>query len=272
MSNESYIGNVKSWIDRAYIDYYTQFIQMWIPFNAWYMHTFNVSGGDRGHIDEIKNTENDFRNRIISLLENTNGDLVAVDFKREIALLHNELDARTIPNHQNKITFQRLDVGLNPNNTISKKINRIDYKIERFLKDNTAGKPNKSVESSIFDSRGNTIFFLQQSKHDLNELQTHSDFISLNSNAKKENLRLCYMEVQPRHIVNLVSPNQRNGIKLHDNVCFIENSLLISQSLIEVLYQLRCKLFHGEITPTTTNQKVYEHSFNLLKILVKEII
>jgi hypothetical protein len=64
---------VPRWLSLAdlKIDYYTQFIKAWIPFNAWYMVSFyddTVLKNDRKILEHIKNNTNPFRDRIINLL------------------------------------------------------------------------------------------------------------------------------------------------------------------------------------------------------------
>lgn len=32
----SYIAHITKWKERARIDFFTEFVKVWIPFNAWY--------------------------------------------------------------------------------------------------------------------------------------------------------------------------------------------------------------------------------------------
>ena len=39
----------------------------------------------------------------------------------------------------------------------------------------------------------------------------------------------------------------------------------------EILYELRCKLFHGEIEPSDTNSGVFEQAFYIQRVLIKAL-
>ncbi len=38
-----------------------------------------------------------------------------------------------------------------------------------------------------------------------------------------------------------------------------------------MLYELRCKLFHGELDPTEANQDIYKYAYNIQNLLIKEL-
>ncbi len=46
---------------------------------------------------------------------------------------------------------------------------------------------------------------------------------------------------------------------------FCHNPGFIFSGLLEVLYALRCLLFHGEIVPTSDHNKVYEPAYFILR-------
>lgn len=62
-----YTEHAEKWKALADIDYFTQFIKAWIPFNAWYMTYYPNLTTDRQAINEIKSTSNKFRDRLIAL-------------------------------------------------------------------------------------------------------------------------------------------------------------------------------------------------------------
>ena len=80
-----YTENSEKWKSLASIDYFTQFIKAWIPFNAWYKNYYPELGTDRKAINEIKTHPNKFRNRLISLLKDQGNEGIA--FKSRIAEL-----------------------------------------------------------------------------------------------------------------------------------------------------------------------------------------
>jgi hypothetical protein len=59
--------NLKQWRDSARIDWFSQFIKAWIPFNAWMTDTFGDLS-DRELIDKVKGGSNVVYNRIVPIL------------------------------------------------------------------------------------------------------------------------------------------------------------------------------------------------------------
>jgi len=49
-----YTENSEKWKSLASIDYFTQFVKAWIPFNAWYKNYYPNLRTDREAINEIK--------------------------------------------------------------------------------------------------------------------------------------------------------------------------------------------------------------------------
>ena len=52
---------------------------------------------------------------------------------------------------------------------------------------------------------------------------------------------------------------------------FTSDKKLIARGLIEILYQLRNSLFHGELTPTPEVQKTYEPAYLILKWIILRV-
>ena len=52
---------------------------------------------------------------------------------------------------------------------------------------------------------------------------------------------------------------------------FTSDKKLIARALIEILYQLRNSLFHGELTPTPEVQKAYEPAYLILKWIILRV-
>lgn len=49
-----YTENSEKWKSLASIDYFTQFVKAWIPFNAWYKNYYPTIKTDREAINEIQ--------------------------------------------------------------------------------------------------------------------------------------------------------------------------------------------------------------------------
>ena len=285
MPINNFSDNVPRWLSIAElkIDYYTQFIKSWIPFNAWYMvsyydETLNRKT-DRDIIDYIKNNSNPFRARIINLLNGN--DNVSNQFKFFLGQLHLQLEGHTVPDDDNKLTFTAINITRNSNTNHSIPFRNLIYKTTYNL---TAPRGTNRIKCEIFDTRrGNTNIYLDEfSDWSMNEFLNRPNYITL-ATERKEKLRLCFEEINPKKPENIIvktvrdrldnfqAPSRSITIDKDTNVYFIDDVQLVSKVIIEMLYKLRCILFHGEINPTETNQGIYEHAYNIQKILIQEL-
>lgn len=65
--------------------------------------------------------------------------------------------------------------------------------------------------------------------------------------------------------------NQKQKIKLDDNIYFTNHTETVFKAVIEVLYQVRCCLFHGDLVPNSDNSKVVKYCYLILQDLMEEI-
>lgn len=285
MAVNNFSDNVPRWLSIAElkIDYYTQFIKSWIPFNAWYMVSYYDEAlnrkTDRDIIDHIKNNSNPFRDRIINLL---NGDdNVANQFKFFLGQLYLQLEGHTVPDNDNKLTFTSINISRNSNSNHQIPFRKLIYKTTYNV---SAPRGTNRIKCEIFDTkRGNANIYLDEF-HDwsINEFLNRPSYIALVSE-RKEKLRLCFEEINPKKPENIIvkpvrdrtnnfqAPNRCIIIDKDTNVYFVDDVQLVSKVIIEMLYKLRCILFHGEINPTETNQGIYEQAYNIQKILIQEL-
>lgn len=281
----NFSDNVPRWLSIAElkIDYYTQFIKSWIPFNAWYMVSYYDDSlnrkSDRDIIDHIKNNSNPFRDRIINLL--SGDDNISNQFKFYLGQLHLQLEGHTIPDNDNKLSFTSLNISRNNNPTHSIPFRNLVYKATHNI---TAPRGTNRVKCEIFDTRrGNaSIYFEEFLDWSINDFLNSINYIALIPE-RKEKLRLCFEEINPKKPENIVlkpirdrannfqQPNRCIVIDKDTNVYFSDDTQLVSKVIIEMLYRLRCVLFHGEINPTETNQGIYEQAYNIQKILIQEL-
>ena len=68
-----------------------------------------------------------------------------------------------------------------------------------------------------------------------------------------------------------VEPQHSICIDTNKNLYFTDNLEDVSKSIIQILYELRCKLFHGEIEPSDTNLGVFEQAFYIQRVLIKAL-
>jgi hypothetical protein len=50
-------ANIKQWLEKSEVDYFTQFVKAWIPFNAWYRREYDTLEKERDVPNEIKTVE-----------------------------------------------------------------------------------------------------------------------------------------------------------------------------------------------------------------------
>lgn len=262
------LAHIKNWLLRATPDYYTMFIKAWIPLNAWYVNEYNTQE-DRVAIDRLKGERNKIRNRIEALL--TNEDIESKTFKFHLAQLHLQLEGRNIYHHDKKLTFTevKLDQGetIAPATDVDKKGNV--YKA-------AVGHGFFHVQIIRDKGKGKSLMDKKFTSYSIKSLLEDSQYIGLNDSGLQEKIRICYQKIDPENTVSLLLSNYyAKGDKMildsDLRIAFIDNKELIAKSLIQNIYYLRCALFHGEIDPTETNQGIYEHTFYLLKSIIKEL-
>jgi hypothetical protein len=263
-----FIGNVDKWLllSESETDYAIHFVRCWIAFNAWYCNHYKINA-DRLCIEKIKSDNNQFRTRLIALLGNA--DETALKFKLHIAQMHSMLEAYPIPNadKDDQITFRNICYRINPVvSPPSKNRRNLEYKVERLS--------NRSVKAMIVSkNRTGTLVTKYQYSHkkfDNNHFQADLNAVVLLEEQKKY-LSECFFEIDPKKKESLLSLDKRNFLDI-GGISFINNRDLLSMAIIEVLYSLRCKLFHGELQPSKDNLKVYEPAYNILRILNKSLI
>jgi hypothetical protein len=259
-----YTENSEKWSSLASIDYFTQFVKAWIPFNAWYKNYYPNLKTDREAINDIKDHPNSFRNRLDSLLNNRGNDGIA--FKSRVAELHLELERKHLFNKGDRITFENIVIENNPKrqNNFSRKT--LTYKVER----NISGRPQQEIQINIVSSNGTVKFSYTQSVgFNIDDLISHCDFMRL-SQTQQNNLKACYEEINPSKPINLLSADLSNCIQM-GNLHFVNDSKCLCKGIIEILYKLRNVLFHGEIVPDSDTNKVYEPAYQILYTLIQAL-
>lgn len=77
--------------------------------------------------------------------------------------------------------------------------------------------------------------------------------------------------INPNLKESLIAKKKNQSFSSIKEVFFIDDTDLLAQGIIEILYNLRCILFHGEIQPSKDNLKIYEPAFYMLRLLIKSI-
>lgn len=259
---------LENWLKKTEIDYYQMFIFSWIPFNAWYMKHFydydNNIVSDKEIISKIKNDENPFRNKIINLLNGTNLD--SKTFRENLNLLYNELEEHTIPNQEKRISFSNLKTYDNNN-----RLELIPYKSKTLRFEFLIQQPrvSKRFKCTFLKSDGSAEKVIELHTCSKEEIESHPSYISFSPLIQKK-IKLGFEKINPNKSSSILG-SKANGFKISNNLYFINNTTVISQFLVELLYQLRCKIFHGEIDPKPSYYNIYKYAYLIINPLIKTL-
>ena len=116
--------NLKQWRDSARIDWFSQFIKAWIPFNAWMTDTFGDLN-DRDLLDQVKNGGNVIYNRIVPILTWSQAQAKGAqggwqdqsqeseEFRLRIEQLNRLLQSCVVEGRRGRVSFETVDLGHN---------------------------------------------------------------------------------------------------------------------------------------------------------------
>jgi hypothetical protein len=247
-------------------EYPILFIKSWLPFNAWYCNNYpQHKNKDRPILEEMKLDNNLFITRIIALLQNNNED--AIIFQTNLAKLHNYLESYKVPNAVENISFKSLNFRINPRTSFLKAYRNYNYKAEIL----TPIPPNHyKIRIDILNASSRNIFLYNHTRYDKNHLIADVGFTAL-SQTNRDLIINAFDAVNPKLKESLIVNRKNNALPTINQVFFKNDSLLLAQAIIEVLYNIRCILFHGEIQPSKDNLKIYEPAFYMLKQLIKSL-
>ncbi len=256
----SYVLHIEKWKNRARIDFFTEFVKAWIPFNAWmnkaYANSFN---SDRAIINELKRNS-DVKTKIKRLIENTDED--GIDFKNQLAKFHKILEDLELKNGNNSVNFTSIAVERNKKDIEEFTHNRIEYKA---LYD----KSQKKFFAVITTSYGKKTFELIQDEYNYSDFEKQLNTSNV-SDTQKGFIKSAYKEINPYIPLNLITASETNCVKI-GNYNFCEDLDLICKAIIENIYSLRCMLFHGDIEPKEDTEALFETAYFILKHMLKAI-
>ncbi len=290
---DKFHGNVAAWkaLADVQIDYFSQFVKAWIPFNAWFSTTYPNENTDREILSRIKKEVNPFRDKIIFYLNRT--DAESLDFLNQIGKLHFELENNPIPSMERKLTFSNVVIDKNNLPSFDNWVRGRNYNYKVAISYNhSSGQGTQKVNVQVIDVMSTSNqgkMNLKQNDWDLEELKAHAQFRLTNITSAKARLEIqneiinCYHQVNPLKPTNLVLLPVRRGklkpeyvappnsitIDADKKLYFINEPEKIAKGLIEILYNLRNVLFHGEISPSLEVQKIYKEAYYILYPLIK---
>ncbi|MBP7304437.1 MAG: hypothetical protein KA938_06750 [Fervidobacterium sp.] len=260
-----FTGNIDKWLllSESETDFAILFVRCWIPFNAWYCNNYGNTH-DRSCIDKIKADGNQFRARIVALLGGS--DYESKSFRAYVGQVHDLLERYPIPDASSgaRISFSNIYFRENPLSTVPPKSRRnLEYKTERL----SDGSFRAVVVTKT--APGVTKYFYSNPKYDLEHFKADLASSSLNME-QKAFLTDCFKQIDPKRKENLIIDKKKNALEI-GGFYFLNDCDLISKALVEVLYGIRCKLFHGELQPSKDNLRVYEPAYHIIRILLNSL-
>ncbi|MDQ3129384.1 MAG: hypothetical protein M3Q99_01320 [Acidobacteriota bacterium] len=231
-----FFDNLHLWQKQTDIDYFTHFMKTWLVFNAWMYHSTH-SEKDRDNIDFVKEENNTFRAKMMSFVRLNDSD--SNKFREHIGNLHLALETSIQINKGEELRFSNAYIGKNPT--------RIDVKYSRGCEFKVELSNIGNNTNTVSITRGvAAILNLTNPTYDLTWLENHADFIAL-TQERKGWITACYKVVNPKLYKNLTTLDFNDCIKC-GTIHFINDDDLVCKGLIEMLYRLRCILFHGELS------------------------
>lgn len=269
--------NINRWIEQSDIDYIGHYIKAWIPFNAWYNNNFQTLSSDREKINEIKKNPNTVRNAINSLMEGDSA--LSMEFKSYLASLIFHTGELNIQGRDGLINFENIIKVKNVVNQKTEDFGRNKYFVRR-TDGSLLGQVTLLQINVNLKSNNSSVFSYSHSEYDLEHLQNFPAYQSLSPQVKTQ-IRIYFQELKPFSTESIVETNLKvkpinyykcDNFNLRRDVtntsCY---SHLIVKALIEILYQLRNVVFHGELVPNRDAQKVYSAAFHVLKIILEKL-
>ncbi|HEY7811573.1 MAG TPA: hypothetical protein VIA98_14495 [Allosphingosinicella sp.] len=264
--------NLRRWRDVAEVDWFSQFIKAWIPFNAWLTDTYGDLS-DRDLLDKIKGSNNVVKNRTLSILSRNlklawdtekgwqDDSSDAQDFRLQLGQLHRCLEECVVEGRRGRVSFNTVDVGANP----KKDETIVRWKRTFRVRRDHPAKGEVHLEISASKTVG--AFALTLPSHDLRSLEDDVSFKALKAEQRSLLLAL-FAAVAPRVVISVIAEHSEKRL-VYGDVHFGADPDRNFSALIEVLYGLRNALFHGSITPNETHNGIYRPAYLLTMRLVK---
>lgn len=126
--------------------------------------------------------------------------------------------------------------------------------------------------SLIKNRKGNALFSCKQKDYDFEEISKNADLGKQKIDYRTRLLE-CYKQANPNLKVNLLAnPKENEDNKyLMGSITFIKDKEKIAQGLIEIIYNLRNTLFHGELDPNEYTNNTYGAAYKILRELIEAL-
>ena len=264
----TYIGNELHWKRLIEVDWLGQYVKAWVAFNAWYRNTIKPDPGedpfgDREIIDKIKDDEGDICSTIEGFLSRDGLD--EKSFQSDLADLHKSLDMVVVKSKEKKISFEGIEDYQYAKSIDKTERHGVTYEVK-------VDKNQKKRVVTVTAKSGNELFNETITKRKEKDFQgenwfenlVKSGFFERLSTTQRNYLKGYLEDSSPIH--NLLIPN--NAVTIIGTYKFTSDKKLIARSIVEILYELRNALFHGEITPGAKVENVYQPAYLVLKRII----
>lgn len=258
------------WKQLADIDYFSMFVKAYIPFNAWMNVSFSSLDTDRAKINEIKRNSNTFRDKIRSLLCSPSQD--GIKFKGLIGELHGALEENYINNQDKRLTFTEIILESNRSYKCEAEFRGIKYHAHCG---DGAGRSHQTV-LSIKKRNGDDVCAITLAEYEYNfsVIEAHPEITAL-IQERREKIMGCYRDVAPLIKISFLenSPvdTPRSNYFQCGSFTFIRDEEKLCKGLIEILYNLRNSLLHGEIIPNAGANEVYKIAYHIMRTLIEAL-
>lgn len=266
--------NLRRWRDAAEIDWFSQFIKAWIPFNAWMTDTFGDLS-DRELLDKVKDGHNVVYNRVVPMLTRSlpqarddqatgwrDDSPDAQDFRLHIAELHRLLQSCEVEGRRGRVSFETVDLGANGHKDEQRTKRNRQLRVRR-------DHPNKGeITLEMTATRTSAAFSLTLAQHNRRDLEDDPTFQALRDEHRSTLLDMFEM-VAPRRITTVLAPHGHADVLTFGSVGFINDPAKVFSAMVDVIYNLRNALFHGSITPNETHNAIYEPAYHIVMRLVR---
>jgi len=256
----TFIENREAWLRMSEIDYLGQFVKAWLAFNAWYRSAY-AETQDRKIINEFKWQANPVLNALRPKLEAQSDE--AVQFRAEIGLLHQRLENFELlsgKGTKKRITLRNVFLRENPPDVRTEDRYGILFRVELLA--------GKQVAVNVTRKRdGTPMLTMPAASHDPSALPATPGFQNL-STPQKNILGRLYDEASPSWFCDLTSyedPVPSSAPLQCGAYQFRCGKDVLFSGLVEVLYEMRCLLFHGELAPSREAVACYEPAFRLVR-------
>lgn len=259
--------NISLWLQQSEPDYYLFFLKAWIPFNAWYVAEYpELQKKDCDIISKLQESADSKPRRIIENFLSNSNDHESFIFRSYLAELNYFLEKIPFTHNNNRLSFKNLFLFENPvkyNNGTDIKGNV--YKVE---------KTSSYFQAYIQSKGGKVLLDFKKPIYNLEDLTKDNHYIRLEKKIQNKIYSL-YKTIDPNKPTSLLyDPKIASGyiqLKSKNSCKLIKDKTNIAKGCLNILYALRCMLFHGEIAPTNTNKSVYKYAYLLLHLIINEI-